>query len=89
MEQNEPRKCDGKCQNCTLLQQTYCSAARLYAFMQHEPTLFSKIEKMEESLSSIERRLAQFGEPANNIAPIGPGAENTVPESQNKFQYGL
>lgn len=88
METNE-RKCDGQCQKCTLLQQTYCSAVRMHALIQHEPILFSRLEKIEEAMKAIEQRLIQFGEPVKDIAPIGAGADNTAPESQNNSNYGL
>ena len=55
-------------------QQIYCAAARLYAFMQHEPVLFERIEKIEKTLEAIG---------PSEITPIGAGVENAAPEPQN------
>lgn len=49
--------CDGKCQNCNLIQQTYCSAVRLHALMEHEQELFSRLSRIEESVNVLEKRL--------------------------------
>lgn len=54
-------------------QQIYCAAARLYAFMQHEPVLFERIEKIEKALAVLE---------SHEITPIGAGADNTAPETK-------
>ena len=55
------RKCDGQCQNCNLMQQTYCSAVRLHALMEHEPVLFEKIDALEKAVSSLTARLNNEG----------------------------
>ena len=67
------RKCDGNCQNCPLTQQTYCAAARLYAFMQHEPVLFERLDRIEKALAALS---------ATDITPIGAGVDNAVPETK-------
>ena len=68
-------ECKGECQKCTMQQQLYCATARLYAFMQHEPVLFERIEKIEKALAGLA---------SNEITPIGAGAENTAPETELK-----
>ena len=80
MEENNrtARVCDGQCQKCTLVQQTYCSAVRLHALMEHEQLLFSRIEHLEEAIDALGRRLA--GENLI-IAQGGDGAEKVSTES--------
>ena len=67
------RKCDGQCQNCTLIQQTYCSAVRLHALMEHEQNLFERINHIEEMLAAL-------GKPNILIAQGGDGAEKVSEE---------
>ena len=64
------RKCDGQCQNCTLIQQTYCSAVRLHAFMEHEQDLFARLQRIEQAIDEIDRRM----KPDSIIAQGGDGA---------------
>ena len=71
MENAKP--CEGQCQNCNLIQQTYCSAVRLHALMEHEQILFSRIAAIEEKLDSIVKRpenliIAQGGDGAVKVA---------------------
>ena len=73
------RKCDGQCQNCNLMQQTYCSAVRLHAIMEHEQVLFTKISHMEEAIDALGRRL---NSEHLIIAQGGDGAEKVAEESQ-------
>ena len=65
--------CDGLCQNCNLIQQTYCSAVRLHALMEHERDLFNRIASIEEKLDAIVKRpdnliIAQGGDGAVKVA---------------------
>lgn len=71
MENAKP--CDGLCQNCNLVQQTYCSAARLHALMEHEQILFSQLSRIEEALNALVKRpenllIAQGGDGAEKVA---------------------
>ena len=68
------KKCDGQCQNCSLMQQTYCSAVRLHSMAQQEQVLLEKIAKLEESITAIEKSLTQ-----KEIALMGAGAEKAAP----------
>ena len=77
-EQNR-RTCDGQCQSCSLIQQTYCSAARLYALMEHEQVLFKRLEQIENTLSSLERK---FKQDDIIIAQGGDGAGKRSPETE-------
>ena len=71
-ETNGTRACNGQCQNCTLIQQTYCSAARLYALMDREQLLFSRLADLEGAINALADRLT----PENLIiAQGGDGAE--------------
>ncbi|MBQ3984506.1 MAG: hypothetical protein II636_04180 [Bacteroidales bacterium] len=74
------RKCDGQCQNCSLMQQTYCSAVRLHSFMEHEPVLFEKIDSLERAVAALTKRLDSGG---LIIAQGGGGAEKASEESTN------
>lgn len=70
------RTCDGQCQKCSLIQQTYCSAVRLYTLMQHEEALFERIGHLEEKMDSLDKRFAQSEELI--IAQGGGGAEKAT-----------
>ena len=72
------KKCDGQCQNCSLVQQTYCSAVRLNRFMEHEPVLFEKIDALEKSVAKLMARLDNDG---IIIAQGGGGAVKASEES--------
>ena len=71
------RVCDGKCQNCNLIQQSYCSAVRIYALMEHEQNLLARVSKIEEALSALDNRLK--GE--NLIIAQGGGGAVKVSEN--------
>ena len=65
------RKCDGQCQNCNLVQQTYCASVRLHAFMEHEPVIFEKLEHIEKMLAAFEKTnliIAQGGDGAVKVS---------------------
>lgn len=66
------KTCDGQCQNCNLVQQTYCSAVRLHALMEHERILFSRLASIEEKLDAIAKQpdiiIAQGGDGAVKVA---------------------
>ena len=70
------RTCDGQCQKCSLIQQTYCSAVRLYTLMQHEEALFNRIGHLEESVDELSKKLVESEELI--IAQGGGGAVKTT-----------
>ena len=73
------RVCDGKCQNCNLIQQTYCSAVRLHALMEHEQEMFSRLARIEESINSLGKRL----QPEDLIIAQGGDGAEKVSETTN------
>lgn len=76
-KKTKPRICDGQCQNCNLIQQSYCSAVRLHALMEHENILFSRLAHLEEAIDALGRRLTSE---ELIIAQGGDGAEKVSEE---------
>ena len=69
------RVCDGQCEKCNLIQQTYCSAVRTHAMMENERVFSTRLEHIEEVLSELAKRL---GSENIIIAQGGSGAEKAT-----------
>ena len=77
-------ECKGECQKCPMTQQIYCTVARVHAFMEHEPVLFERMDRIEKI---VERLDANFN--SSEITPIGAGVENTAPTTSKTKENGL
>lgn len=67
-----------------MTQQIYCTVARVHAFMEHEPILFERMDKIEKIVERLDANLN-----SNEITPIGAGAENTAPATNKLKENGM
>ena len=65
-------KCDGKCNTCNIVQQSYCNLVKFKA--EQDKVLYSRLDHIEETIAALDRRLnselfiAQGGDGAEKVS---------------------